>query len=208
MYADEAIHNSIATSLAENGWCIYDNFLPTTITETLSEELLEYVQKGKLRQAGIGRGQRRCIDPEQRSDWIKWLEFDNATPTQLVYLEAMNRLRLSLNRSLQLSIVDYECHLALYPAGGFYKKHSDQFKDQKTRLLTSILYLNQIWFSDFGGQLRLYTDPYNDNQYAEILPIAGRMVTFLSARFAHAVQPCNQNRLSITGFFKTSMPIV
>jgi SM-20-related protein len=205
---DDTIHDSIATSLAENGWCVYDDFLPISTTETLSEELIEYLRKGKLTQAGIGRGQTRCINPEQRNDWIKWLEIDEATPAQLDYLEAMNRLRFSLNRSLHLSIVDYECHLALYAVGGFYKKHYDQFKDKKTRLLTSILYLNHTWFSDLGGQLRLYTDPHNDNKYEEILPIAGRMVIFLSARFAHAVLPCKQDRLSVTGFFKTNMPIV
>lgn len=114
----------------------------------------------------------------------------------------------SLNRSHYLGIIDYECHMALYRADGYYKKHNDQFQDKKTRLLTCILYLNHTWRSCDGGQLRLYTDPGNDDLYEEISPIAGRLVTFFNARFAHAVLPCKRDRLSITGWFKTSIPIV
>jgi SM-20-related protein len=204
----DAIHKQIAENLAQNGWCITDDFLPLTLIESLVNELTESVKLGELRPASIGRGQDRKVVKEQRNDWIKWLEIQDASTAQQYYLDAVDLLRVSLNRSLYLGMVDYECHFALYPPGGYYLKHLDQFKDKKSRLLTCILYLNQEWTHTDGGALRLYTDPGDDERYQEILPMAGRLVTFFSARFIHAVMPSNRERLSVTGWFKSNIPIV
>jgi SM-20-related protein len=92
--------------------------------------------------------------------------------------------------------------LAVYPPGSFYRRHLDQFRGVGERTVTTILYLNQDWIQPDGGQLRIYTDPVDQRRYEEVLPLGGRLVTFLSARFLHEVLPARRDRLSITGWFK------
>ena len=70
------------------------------------------------------------------------------------------------------------------------------------RTVTAILYLNRNWQPEDGGQLRIYTDPNDPEHYEELLPLGGRLVTFLSARFLHEVMPARRERFSITGWFK------
>jgi SM-20-related protein len=67
------------------------------------------------------------------------------------------------------------------------------------RIITSILYLNENWHKEDGGQLRIYT---GENSYQDILPQAGQLVIFLSSEFFHEVLPTNRERLSITGWYK------
>jgi SM-20-related protein len=129
------------------------------------------------------------------------------TSAQRQYLDALEALRLTINRTLFLGLFDFEAHLAIYPPGCYYREHMDQFRDNGQRLVTCILYLNSNWHSSDSGQLRLFTDPDDKQRYQEILPIGGRMVCFLSSRFLHAVMPSHNNRLSITGWFKSPIPI-
>jgi SM-20-related protein len=101
-----------------------------------------------------------------------------------------------------LGLFELEAHLAVYPPGSFYRRHLDQFPGVGERTVTTILYLNQDWIQPGGGQLRLYTGPVDQRRYEEVLPLGGRLVTFLSARFLHEVLPARRDRLSITGWFK------
>lgn len=204
----EGIQAQIAENLSQNGWCVTDDFLPLPHIETLVDELTESIKRGEFRPASIGCGENTRVEKEQRNDWIRWLEIQDTNTAFQYYLDALNFLRVSLNRSLYLGMVDYECHFALYPPGGHYQKHLDQFKNKKTRILTCILYLNRGWTHADGGLLRLYTEPGNDERYQDILPLAGRLVTFFSARFTHEVLPSKRERMSITGWFKSNIPIV
>jgi SM-20-related protein len=109
---------------------------------------------------------------------------------------------------LFLGIFEFEGLLSIYPPGCYYRKHLDQYQDNGQRIVTCILYLNHNWRSVDGGQLRLYTDPVDETRFEDILPIGGRLVTFLSSRFQHSVIPSRRERLSITGWFKTRIPII
>ena len=197
-----SIHDRVALQLAERGWSITDDFLPPLLVSQLAGELQDLWSTNRFRHAGVGRGDGFRLDPGIRLDQVSWLNPDCTTGAQSIYLYALNELRQAINRTLFLGLFDFEGHFAVYPPGGYYKKHLDQFDGIGDRMLTCILYLNRDWQDDDGGQLLIYTDPENENHYEEVLPSGGRLVTFLSARFLHEVLPASRDRLSITGWFK------
>ena len=69
-----------------------------------------------------------------------------------------------------------------------------------------ILYLNQNWLAEHGGELRLYLN-HDDNlkstAFIDVLPVTGRLVIFLSDIFYHEVLPATRDRMSLTGWFLT-----
>jgi len=122
----------------------------------------------------------------------------------------MEELRLSLNRHLYLGLFGLESHLAIYPAGAFYKRHLDCFAtpdaNKPQRKISCIVYLNREWHDEDGGQLRLYlnqADEFNQEKSVDIYPHAGRAVIFLSDTFYHEVIPATRERISLTGWFFT-----
>ncbi len=109
----------------------------------------------------------------------------------------MNEWRERFNRELYLNASAFEFHFALYPAGSFYKRHLDQFKERNNRLLTFILYFNDDWQVEDQGQLRLYTDEATE----DLAPTGNRVVLFLSDKLEHEVLVTRTSRLSLTGWF-------
>ena len=107
------------------------------------------------------------------------------------------------SRSLYLGLTEIESHFTIYPPGAFYRKHLDRFRGSEQRQVSSILYLNQGWSPEHGGQLRLYLDEANDATYLDIEPTGGTLVLFLSGRFWPAVLPATRPRMSLTGWFRT-----
>jgi SM-20-related protein len=198
-----SIGEDIALDLAERGWCVSDDFLPPLLISQLAAESRELWQTGGFRHAGVGRGEDLQVRPEVRTDRVHWLEPANCSGSQRVYLDALETLRVDINRSLFLGLLEYEGHLAVYPPRTYYRKHLDQFNGVGERTVTCVLYLNQEWCPADGGQLRIYTDPIIPEHYEEVLPLGGRLVSFLSARFFHEVMPSRRERFSITGWFKT-----
>jgi SM-20-related protein len=158
---------------------------------------MEEFQKGgsSFKKAGIGNRRSLQIEETVRGDYIQWL--DRSSPTAAkVYLDRLYDLIAFLNRNLFLSLKDVEAHLTVYPAGSFYKRHLDQFKQDDHRKLSVICYLNKNWKEENGGQLRMYLT----DRSLDVLPIAGRMVCFRSDQIEHEVLPATRDRLSITGW--------
>lgn len=199
--------------IANQGYCVIDNFLDNSVISALASETETLKLANAMTQAGVGREQL-AINKSIRGDSIYWLNENNATAAQQIYLQQMEHLRSSLNQHLYLGLFGLECHLAAYPTGTFYKKHLDRFASndpnqsqrQSQRKISCIVYLNQNWNSEDGGQLRLYlneTDAYSKEKSLDILPIAGRAVIFLSDTFYHEVLPASRERISLTGWFFT-----
>lgn len=203
--------------IANQGYCVIDNFLDQTVISALATETETLKLANAMTQAGVGREQL-AINKTIRGDSIYWLDENNATAAQQIYLQQMERLKSSLNQQLYLGLFGLECHLAAYPAGTFYKKHLDCFASnepnqsqrqsqrQSRRKISCIVYLNHNWKNEDGGQLRLYlneTDEYSNEKSMDILPIAGRAVIFLSDTFYHEVLPASRERISLTGWFFT-----
>lgn len=190
-------------ALTERGWCVADDFLAPIRVAELRECLWANWEAGEFRPAGIGRGENWELKPEVRTDRVCWLQPEQAPPAIRFYLDRMEQLRAEVNRSLFLGLFDFEAHMAVYPPGTYYRKHLDQFAGVGTRTLSAILYLNEAWQPEDGGQLRLYTDPDDAKVYQQIEPLGGRLVLFLSARFLHEVMPARRERIGLTGWFRT-----
>lgn len=184
---------SIADGLANEGYCVIDQFLgDNEVKQILS---LNVFREGSLRKAGIGK-ENKQVNEAIRGDSIQWIDKESTPPPLKLYLDRLDELRTFLNQSLYLSLKDYEVHLASYPTGAFYKRHLDQFKSDDHRKLSVIVYLNENWKEHEGGQLRMYLK----EESLDFFPLAGRLVCFRSDLIEHEVLPATRERLSITGW--------
>jgi SM-20-related protein len=190
--------DTIADEIAARGWCAAERFVPHTLSAALRDDARTLWQAGAFHAAGMGGGPSPVVRPGVRGDHIRWLEPEAATAAQQAGLARFEALRLALNRSLQLGLFEFECHFAVYPAGTGYARHLDRFKGDPRRALSCVLYLNERWQDEDGGQLRLYLD---QTRSVQILPRGGTLVAFLSERFEHEVLPARRERISLTGWF-------
>ncbi|HXH64049.1 MAG TPA: 2OG-Fe(II) oxygenase [Mariprofundaceae bacterium] len=192
----------IVDDLARQGWSVHDGLLPEHVADDLSHEAWEQWNAGRFRQARVGTGPTKKLRPDIRNDHVQWLDPLTLTAAQQHYFTLMGELQVAINRSLMMGLHAFEAHFAVYTPGAFYSKHLDQFIGAHHRVVTSILYLNREWRATDGGQLRLYTDPSGAGEYVDILPLHGRLVTFLSGGLFHEVLPANRHRISLTGWHR------
>jgi len=186
----------ITDGLAENGFSVVDNFLPSNqVNQILSHD--EF--KNRLlhfKKAGVGNSKNLQIKESVRGDFISWLDPNSLDESINVYVEKIRALMTYLNQSLFLSLKDFELHLTSYPIGSFYKRHIDQFQKDNHRKISVILYLNKDWKIERGGQLRVY----HENKEIDVFPEAGRLVCMRSDIIEHEVLPTSRERFSITGW--------
>ncbi|RUO63027.1 2OG-Fe(II) oxygenase [Pseudidiomarina insulisalsae] len=198
-FATEAIDLEL---LATQGYVIVPNFLARAQCQQLYDYALGLPSQAWY-QAGIGRADKFTTNTAVRQDKIRWLQAEQ--PYENAYLKMMDRLRLEINRSLFMGLFDYECHLAHYPPGAFYRKHLDAFKGRSNRILTTVFYLNPQWQEADGGQLVIYGE--RGEVLETVLPEAGKLVVFLSDVFVHEVLAGLRDRYSITGWYRLNASI-
>ncbi|SKA69390.1 SM-20-related protein [Thiothrix eikelboomii] len=184
-------------ALATQAWVVIPEFLKAEQVLQLRTQALSQYAAGRFKPAAVGQGSRQAVHADIRRDAVLWLE-DHETGVASEFLNWLADLRLALNQALFLGLVETELHFAVYPSGGFYRKHIDNFRGSSARLITVILYLNQAWQPQEGGELRLYLD----DRTLDIAPEPGKLVLFLSERFEHEVLPTQQERLSLTGWLR------
>jgi SM-20-related protein len=195
-------------AIAMQGYAIIDDFLSPDDIAILAEIIKKKWLNGQMTSAKTGKNGLKNQDI--RNDYIAWLADEDKTPAIQAYFRKMEILRKLLNTQLFMNVQELETHAALYPIGGHYQKHLDQFSHGASdniqhRQLSTVLYLNQHWQAHHGGALKLYLDEKNT---IDILPNAGRIVLFLSAQFWHEVLPANRERMSLTGWFRTRSHIL
>jgi len=190
--------STIIDDLAERGWSLQSSFLTSDVTRKLADECRRRDNEGALAPAGVGRGEEQAVREGIRGDHIQWLEAGQAEVCD-TYLALMDELRQTLNRELFLGLEEFECHFALYPPGAFYQTHLDRFRDDDSRCISVVLYLNPHWQPTDGGELRMHFD---DGSQLDIPPLAGDLLMFLSADFPHEVLVTRADRLSLTGWFR------
>jgi SM-20-related protein len=154
---------------------------------------------GAFTDAGVGRSGRHQINQLVRGDRVRWVDEKPTAPLEIRLMDLMAGVRQKLNQELFAGLVDFEGHFAIYPPGGFYHRHVDSFRDDDSRVITFILYLNQDWRSDDGGQLRVY---HHDGSVLDIDPESGSVVMFKSRDFPHEVLTARRERRSFTGWFR------
>lgn len=188
----------VANELLESGYSIQTDAFPATLLNNLLTSCLEKYNEGEFHQAKIGQGLEQQKITKIRGDKVLWL-----SPTDSIEIEhfftAINALRDELSNFFRISLRRTEAHFAVYPEGSFYKRHLDQFKGSNERIFTFIIYLNENWKSENGGQLRLYT---NNEEFIDIEPAFGKLVCFRSDLFEHEVLKVHTKRISLTGWFR------
>lgn len=189
----------ISATLERTGLCIVPDFLNITTTQAVLLDLKALKKTGQFIRAGVGQGQQHRVQDTIRRDEVFWLDELLANATQQLLWLKINALKQALNRELYLGLKDFEGHYASYPRGGFYARHRDSFHRDEARCVSVIIYLNPLWKTKDGGQLRVYT-PGHDT---DIAPLAGTLVCFLSHELEHEVLLSHKNRLSFSGWFKT-----
>ncbi|PIB35230.1 hypothetical protein BFP72_07380 [Reichenbachiella sp. 5M10] len=184
-------------ALSENHYVVIDNILPTEVLHDLKSSFDERVQEEQLRKAAIGTLNQKHVDRSIRGDEILWLDQNIADRRIRTFFDLADEIKQNLNRYCYLSLSGYEFHFAHYPVGTFYKRHLDQFQGRNNRLISMILYLNEDWKPEYGGQLHLFLE---DGREETILPTFGRMVMFKSDVLEHEVMLTAHDRYSITGW--------
>jgi SM-20-related protein len=155
-------------------------------------------ERGDFAAARIG-GERTVQRREDiRGDSTCWIA-PPLLPAERILLEALEQLRLNLNRDALLGLFELELHYAWYAPGAGYDRHVDQPHGRGERQVSMVLYLNEGWTSVAGGELRIFD---SQGGHRDVEPIAGRLVCFLTPGREHAVLPTRRERLSISGWFR------
>ncbi|MDD2701450.1 MAG: 2OG-Fe(II) oxygenase [Sideroxydans sp.] len=192
--------DKIADALEQTGYIV----LKDALEARLLQGLLSRCQDdgtGRFVASHVGRGTAKQKIETLRGDVISWIEPGDATDT--AFLDRMETLRRELNSRLFLGMFDYESHYAIYSSGFGYGKHSDVLQGKKNRILTTVLYLNEDWQPEHGGELVVY-DPAGETEILRVQPTFGTMIIFLSESYPHEVLISNTTRRSIAGWFRVS----
>jgi SM-20-related protein len=192
----------LADQLYSRGYGAIDHFISPALVEALATEARQLWDEGSFEYARIGTGAEKQRCPSVRSDRILWLDPAQMTPAQKQYMDALEELRVEINRRTMLGLFEWEGHLAMYPPQTFYRRHLDVFRHARERKVSVILYLNDDWSPVDGGELRIYTEGTSLESYVDVAPRAGTLATFLSEEFYHEVLLAHAERLSITGWFR------
>ncbi len=173
-------------------------FEPETV-RGLRANLLRHFCKGEMRPAGVGKNFDYTKNAAIRGDLIRWVDKSCSDPFESLFINKVQQFIAHMNATCYTGINDFEFHYALYETGSFYKRHLDQFRSDKGRLFSFVLYLNEDWAESDGGSISLYLEEGE----MTLLPDEGRVVFFKSDQTEHEVHPSmNRPRLSIAGWLK------
>ena len=194
--------DELADGLSEQAWLGLDLSarLPDGLLAALLNEVTILHKTDAMNRAGIGRGSDLVKDRSVRRDRIAWLE--GCSEPQARLFQFLDQLREGLNQRLFLGLKRFEAHYATYQVGDFYKRHVDSFRGRASRAVSLVLYLNDDWGLEDGGELKLFSPDHEDQPVGLIRPEAGRAVVFLSEAVPHEVLPANRTRYSIACWFR------
>ena len=192
-------YSLICDALSKQGYIVLTDFIDADLTQQLYKHVTA-LPETVFNTAKVGRQQSVQQLETVRNDRTVWLS--ETHPIEQTYLDALDALKMQLNRHLFLGLHDFEAHFAHYPPGHFYRPHVDAFRGQSNRVVSSVFYLNPDWSEQDEGQLVLY-DITSDKPLQIVQPRFGNTVLFLSEQFPHEVLPAKRDRYSIAGWFRT-----
>ena len=190
---------TLLAGIGEHGFGLVDNFIGHKTVVRLRTCADLRAIRGEFKPAAIGAARSRQQRTEIRGDLTCWLQ-EPLYPAEGEARHKLEQIRLGINRELVLGLFDIETHYALYPPGAAYARHMDQSVASDARQLSFALYLNLEWDSLAGGELRLYDA---DRPIADVEPLGGRLVCFLTQGREHEVLPAKRTRMALTGWFRT-----
>jgi SM-20-related protein len=196
----QTIFDCLIDSFIDNKVGLADGFLTLPLAAGMKANLLALYAEKQLQSAGIGNDSVQNHDNLVRNDKIYWLDRSHDNAFEINFFILMDSFVSHLNRTCYTGITGYEFHYTLYEKGSFYKKHLDQFRNDKSRAFSMIMYLNVDWEAKDGGELCVY----HTDSLQTISPQNGKCVFFKSSEMPHEVLMTNVPRLSITGWLKTN----
>jgi SM-20-related protein len=188
----------LAAELIAAGLVIVDDFVTVPRVRALRACAVLRRDRGDFRGARIGAAKRLQRREDIRGDSVCWIAAP-LCPEEEALLGDFEAVRLAINRAGLMGLFDLELHHAWYPPGAGYARHLDQLQRRDHRRVSLILYLNESWGAEDGGQLRIFDGA---GGHRDVEPVAGRLVCFLSAGCEHAVLPTRRDRWSITGWYR------
>ena len=204
-FVENPQYESIIEDILERKYSIVEDFFTNEEVFVLRQSLVEKHEENAFRKAAIGNCINEIIVKSIRGDVILWIDENKGDTSEKLFFNTINNLVSYLNRTCFLGILHKEFHYALYPKGTYYKRHIDTFQNDDRRKLSIVCYLNEDgWLPENGGELILYLNENGEEIEKIIYPFPGRVVIFESQNIAHEVKPVNKERLSITGWLKTS----
>ncbi len=184
--------------IKEKGWSFRENIL-TPHDMSLITSFFEH-HRGEFVPAQVGKGLARQRREDVRGDHTFWIDPLNPPEEFRKILDMLGEIRTSLNREIFLGAQEYECHLAYYPEGSFYKKHIDRFENDSSRVLSFVFYLHPEWKDGDGGELVLYAE-----KEIAVRPFPGSLIVFLSDGLPHEVKAGTFERRSFTGWMHSKI---
>ncbi|WPU64855.1 2OG-Fe(II) oxygenase [Peredibacter starrii] len=148
--------------------------------------------------AKVGKGENLQRAENIRGDYTFWIDPHEPPATFRHLVHFLTELKEALNGHFFLGLKDFECHLAYYPPGTYYTKHSDRHGLESSRVLSFIFYLHDEWNENDGGELVIYDK--DDSILETVKPVPGSFICFLSEKFPHEVKPAKRERRSFTGW--------
>ena len=186
--------------LIDNQYGCCNDFISPSTVQGLINNMTALIASGDMKSAGIGKENDFQKNKLIRSDKINWIDDLSKNQYEEIYLKKVRAFIDHLNKTCFTTIKTFESHYANYETGSFYKRHIDQFKNEKGRKYSIVLYLNQNWEEKDGGMLSLYP---SSGVQKDIAPLEGRMVFFRSDEMEHEVHPSTtRERKSIAGWLK------
>ncbi|MDX1684716.1 MAG: 2OG-Fe(II) oxygenase [Saprospiraceae bacterium] len=192
-------YEQMIDGLIDREFGICNEFLSSQETHILRMKLLKLYDNDQMHTAGVGRKFDYQKNAEIRGDVISWLDPSSADELERALLDRVDGFITYLNQSCYTGIREYECHYAYYQVGSFYTRHLDQFRSDKGRKFSLVIYLNDNWTNEDEGALVLY---HPDGEKV-IYPKGGRAVFFRSDAVEHEVRASpTRPRLSIAGWLR------
>lgn len=183
---------------ADQMYWIWDEYVEKQFLVHCQELSQSLYTQSLFKSAHIGRGSSSTHNTEIRGDEICWIDETQQTEIH----QWIESLRNKVREDFFVSSKSYEAHFARYPAGKGYDTHIDQSQkgwSHDKRILSFVLYLNENWQNEDGGQLELFP---NTDKSIKVEPIAGRLVLFSSTEVPHRVLPSTRTRWSLTGWMR------
>jgi SM-20-related protein len=187
----------ILREIERNGFGLIPNLVSATDLAEMNRFFIDH--RGEFTPAMVGSKDQKQRVEAVRGDFTYWIDaLDPVKPFDKL-VGFLDQLRSSVNEKFFLGLQQYECHLAYYPPGTFYKKHLDRHESNSSRSLSFVFYLNET----VGGELVLYN---KDNEIIKtVTPTPGTFICFMSDEFPHEVKPSEQERRTFTGWMHTKI---
>jgi len=186
---EDRLTNAQLDQLVNDGWIIIDDVFESKALLALQAES-GFI---KYRDAQLTTGIRIS---DIRGDKIRWITQDFFAGSY--YLQSINALILTLNRSLFTGIRHSEAHYACYPIGFGYQWHSDNPTGRDERVISAVFYLNDEWTTEDGGALEIID---THGAHHNVMPVANRLIIF-DSDLKHQVQIAHRQRYSIATWMR------